>query len=364
MDTSKTLYKVNNKGTIQTWKGWVEDSFVVVEYGALDGKLRQDTYEALSKNIGKANMTTPQEQAIVEVAAKYIDKVDNKHYRYTIEEAKAFKEDCKTPMRLVNYKDFSHKVVFPCYAQYKFNGSRVEVMDRVVHNKKGVVETCKVKHLQESINSLGLDFDSEVYAHGLALQDIRSAWTKPNENSHKLKFVIFDKPKAGLTFKERIEDLYDLVDCITILGLDNIQVCLPKLIWDQEELDDYYEQALAEDYEGIVIRNQDGMYEFGTTSHDVFKRKPRYDTEAKVLKVTIDKLGHGVLHTVLSDAFNNVKVKGKMKGSHEERLYENQLQYVGQWITLEYEELSNKGIPTKPSFQEPRKCDDTGEPLE
>ena len=364
MNSAKTLYKISNKNKVQVWKCWVEDNSVVSEHGTEGGKLSQSSYSVSGKNIGKANETTPQEQAVVELMAKYTDKIKNKHYRYTVEEAQAFKDDCKTPMRLVNYKDHSHKVKFPCYVQYKFNGSRVEVMEETVYNKKGVVEKCKVEHLQTSINKLGLDFDSEVYAHGMSLQEIRSAWTKPNENSHKLKFVIFDVPKKGLTFKERIEDLLDLSDCIMLLGLENIQVCLPKLVHDQEELDEYYKQALSEGYEGIVITNTDCMYEAGTTSNDKFKRKPRYDTEAKVFEVNIDKLGEGVLKAKLSDKFNNVVVKGKMKGTHEERLYENQLQYIGQWVTLSYEELSNDGVPTKPVFHEKRKCDDTGEPLE
>lgn len=364
MENIKTLYKISNTNKVQVWRGWTEGNKVVVEHGNLDGKQRTDSYEAIGKNIGKSNETAPEQQALLELEAKYVDKVDNKHYRYSIEEAKVVKEDCTQPMHLVNYKDHSHKVKFPCYVQPKCNGSRVTFKNFKTYNKKGREEECKVQSMYNYIHRLNLNFDAEVYCHGMSLQDIRSAWTKPNENSDKLKFYVFDVPEKNEPFKERVEMLLDILDLTTLLGGDKIVVLTPTVVHSQEALDTYYEKQLKEGYEGIIIRNVDGIYEFGKRSNDVFKRKPRYDTEAKVFEVTKDKKGEGVLKARLSDAFNNVEVKGKMKGTHEERLYENQLQYLDQWVTLSYEELSNKGIPTKPVFHEPRKCDDKGEPLE
>ena len=51
-------------------------------------------------------------------------------------------------------------------------------------------------------------------------------------------------------------------------------------------------------------------------------------------------------------------------GKRYERDYETMTSLIGKWITFSYEELSEKGIPTKQVGEEERKCDDQGRPLE
>lgn len=89
-----TLYKLTRTGKIQQWKIWIEDKGnsgypeVWIEHGLINGK-KQQTYDIVSKgvNIGKANETSPLEQANL-TAERKITKQTEEGYKYTIEEAK------------------------------------------------------------------------------------------------------------------------------------------------------------------------------------------------------------------------------------------------------------------------------------
>lgn len=397
-----TLFKVNKNLSVQIWKAWVEGSKVISEYGKQDGKQTRSEYEAKPTNVGRSNERNAEQQALFECEAMYADQIDNKHYRKSVEEAEAFHDSCTVPMKVQDYKKHASKITFPCWVQLKFNGSRLCVVDGKFMSKAGREETCKVRHIAREVRQLGMDIDSEVYCHGFSLQAIRSAFLKPNDNTPHLKLMIFDSPKRRVPFSERAKELVRIQKRIEELGLRHLQVEMPVRINTQEELDEFYDKAINqkyagiksflrtsyehkkagelvptkdggeecfEPYEGIIIRNDNGMFEFGNRSYDTQKRKPRFDSEAKVLEVSKDKSGQGVLHCVTCDSLGAVKFKCKMKvdrrdGKKYPRDYETMLQLIGKWITFSYEELSDKGVPTKPVGELERNCDDQGNPLE
>jgi hypothetical protein len=374
------IFKFSKLGKVQQWRSWHEGSEVVAEFGQENGKLQVSRTQCIATNIGRSNQRDPEQQAAFEVLAAYEDQINNKHYRNTIEEAQVVVDACNIPMKINNYKDHGHKINDECYGQYKFNGSRRTVIDGKFIAKSGRVEECTIPEIQRQVDALGLDFDSETYAHGLSLQRIRSAWLSPNEdkinkrgqNSHQdsklLKLVIFDIPVKGVSFYDKIDMLANIADIIEHKGLDRLVVEMPTLLNTRHAHDQFYDDALAEKYEGVVYRNIDSVFEFGARSYQTQKRKPRYDAEAKVVSVAKDKRGNGVLSVVSSDTLDNVKFKCVMKverrdGKSYPKDYDTMLELVGQWITFSYEELSDKGIPTKPVGECERECDDTGEPL-
>ena len=129
------------------------------------------------------------------------------------------------------------------------------------------------------------------------------------------------------------------------------------------------DEVVYQGYEGLVHYKVDGAYEYGKRSTNTAKDKSRYDSEAKVVSVTSDKNGEGLLHCIACDGLDNVKFKFKMKverrdGKRYERDFETMQDLVGKWITFSYEELSEAGTPTKPVGEEERLCDDSGRPLE
>lgn len=410
-ENHQELYKVSvSTGKMQTWKGWTVRNEVCCAYGQLNGKIQTQSYKAEGKNIGRSNETSDVEQAIVELQAMYESQVSNKHYRTTQEEAKEFAESNREPRKVTNYKDRYSKMSDKLLTSVKKDGSRACVLDGVLYSKIGRPEEIKVKHLKgavEELHELGVaTFDAEVYAEGLSLQRIRSAWLKPvkttkeiikiakdlakkkgaevptpdgtveledavkylgynpNDDAPKLKFWVFDIPDTtGKPFTDRLQDMFMLDASIPKESCKCFAFLYPTTTGSHERRMEALEKVCAEGSEGLVHYEPDGVYEFGKRSTNTAKSKPRYDSEARIVNVTSDKSGQGVLHLQACDTLENVKFKAKMKGDAASRAYDVQKSYIGKWVTFSYEDLSGAGIPTKPVAERLRECDEEGNPL-
>lgn len=397
---SKMMYKVSQAtGKVLVWSALADDGLVNVEHGELGGKLQVQSYYATPKNEGRSNATSITGQAELEVIALYEDRYTNKHYRYTIEEAKERASKCADPRKVHNFKDHGHKLPEEVYFSVKLNGSRACILDGELFSKVGRKEDIKVKHIREAVEGLeGVNMDCEVYAHGLSLQRIRSAWLKPvrtdkeiikvakekigrkdivnvdhardvlgycpNEDALKLQLWVFDIPVEGIPFKDRVDMRNNLEDHIEDLGLEGTILFTTTYLIPVEEVLLERGRWWEKGYEGGVIYSPEDMYEFGKRSYTCQKTKPRLDAEALVLDCTSDKSGQGVLHLQTTEEMGSIKFKAKMKGDANSRSHEAQKGFIGKWVTFSYEELSDSGVPTKPSVQETRVCDTQGNPQE
>jgi ATP-dependent DNA ligase len=264
-------------------------------------------------------------------------------------------------MKCQNYKDYAHKVVYPGYVQPKLNGIRVMIdKNGQAWSKAGEPYTLP-KHLQIGVDILAKagaiphGLDCEAYAGleadgGLSLQQIVSAFRKPNENTGKLQLWIYDIPVSNIIFGIRNVYLDSLFVDINKVGLRDLFVIVEgQHIYNEEDYDQAHKFYTKRKFEGTVFRNEMGVYEFGKRSYDVMKRKDRQDTEARVLSVTMDKNGQGVLNCELE---NGVQVECLMLKEADPdinyRLHENALTLIQKFIKLEFEEFSDKGVPTKP----------------
>lgn len=347
-----TLYGKDSKGALKLWEVFTEGNSISVRHGKLGGKIQTKVTYAEPKNIGKVNETSAEQQAMLEAEAKWI-KQKKKGYFETKEEALDYVD--KMPMKAQNYNDYSHKVRYPCYIQPKLNGLRLLLDSEGNAQSKQGEDYVLPEHWQNDIAYLYSNgfleggFDGEVFAGyqkqgGLSLQQIVSAFRKPNEDTHKLKFYVYDTTHDA-DQRSRIT----AVKGLNLSYLDNIIPVESVLVYNEEEADKYYHKWLKEGAEGMVYRNLDAKYEFGKRSYNLIKRKPRQTTEAKVLSARKDKNSDGVLNCMLE---NGVEFECLMrKDSHETinfRKYENALTLVDGFIEFEYEEESDSGVPTKP----------------
>lgn len=407
------LYKVSvSTGKMQVWEAWVNFDEVWCRYGQLEGKMQTSGYQAEAKNVGRSNATTIFEQAEVELQAMYEDAISNKHYRTTQEEAAAVAKANLQPRKVTNYKDRYDKMSEGLLSSVKENGSRACVLNGQLYSKIGRPEDIKVTHLKETVDKLhGLGlatFDAEVFAFGLPLQRIRSAWLKPvktdkeiikiakdrakkkgesftsklvedaidylgynpNEDAPKLKFHIFDIPDTtGKPFTERIIDMETLQLKVTgLIGEGVLHDCIeflkPTMTKSHKEREELLSKVYNEGHEGLVHYEPLGIYEFGKRSTNTAKAKPRLDGEALVIGIELCKNGEGKLKLRCSDALDNVEFSAMMKGTHESRMYSVQEQFIGKWVNFKYEELSEAGKPTKGVVEETRPCDFEGNPLD
>lgn len=413
MIQNPTLYKISSStGKMLTWCCYCEGAKVITLSGEEGGKQTEHHYEATPKNVGRANETDAIMQAQVECKAHYKDQETNKHYRFSREEAQVLHDNNKIPRKVHNYKDHGHKMTDTLFSMVKYNGSRACVIDGVMYSKIGRPEEIKVDHLRDAVvklQELGLaTFDAEVYAHGLPLQRIRSAWLKPvktdkeiikvakdrlktlgednkviktiedainslgynpNDDAEQLKFYIFDIPVEGVPFRERREKVYDLMYKVVDNGLAHA-FCMSDgaTTLDMDARLKYRDLIVSKGFEGLVHYDLEDVYEFDKRSYTTQKDKPRYDGEALVVGVEECKNGDGKLVCTASRALEGVKFKCMMKVSRRDgkdypRDVESMRDLIGNWITFSYEELSSTGTPTKPVGEMVRECNDVGDPL-
>ena len=360
------LYKTSSKGATQVINMEIIGDTYTRTWGQLDGKMQSKATIAKPKNAGRSNETTAEAQAILEAEAVWVKK--QKANYSTSAEAPV---TVQLPMKVNDYHKHKKKVSFPCYTSVKLNGVNAEYRlvagDLKLLSRGGeeypIPEHQKLE-ARALLKHLGTNsINGEMYIHGKYLQDIMAATKKHNTDTSDLKFWIFDFPEAGGLYQDRCASMYEKYNNVSIftpsLPLVNVGVAR-----SHEELDEQHAQAVAAGYEGIIIRNGKGLYEYNKRSLDVFKYKVAQDAEFLVDGYEIDKNGHAVFR-----AYKNLGApmfKVKLKGTNEERLAmaAEADNYIGEYLKVEYEMLSKDGIPQKPVGIMFRKVGADGEALE
>ena len=349
-----TLY-TKQSDKLRTWCCYADGDEVVVEHGQLGGKLTQKRYKAEPKNQGRANATTAEDQAILEVESK-ITIQKKRGYYLTQEEARNHVDF--TPMKCLDYKDQAKKVKYPCYISAKLDGFRMMVdSNGQAWSKQGEPLDFPEhwKGLKEALAGFGAD--GEVFCEEMSLQSIRSAYLTPKEDTLHLEYWIYDVPVAGVPFVERRKLLDKLNTLVFEKGLSFVKVVPGVLVESEEWGDIFYNNHLQKGYEGSVYRNADGLYDFGKRSSNMIKRKPRPTNEALVLSYTLDKNDEPV-YTVraVNGEQTGAEFKLKMKTPDgvviEGRNYRDKANadsLVGQHIEYAWENLSDSKVPCKPS---------------
>lgn len=356
------LYKKTSTGKIQTWEVWVEGSTMHSQSGQLDGKKikSEDTIKE-GKNIGKSNETTPEEQALLEAKSRWTQK-KKKGYVESLDDAKGgvvdeIIEGGFNPMLAKSYDKDSKHIKFPCAAQPKLDGVRATYSggDKIWTRTRK--EILGVPHISKFISEkLQKDFpmlDGELYKHELKddfeqIVHIVKQQKKPDPNHQIVEYHVYDIPSEK-PFLERMKDMDKL---LKIVGTDSpIKVVQTVLIANKEELIKFNDYCLEKGYEGIMVRNYDGPYEFKRSKH-LQKMKVFEDAEFKIVGV---EEGRGKLAghagSFICDSGNGVEFKAKLKGklSDLRQYFANQQDYIGKTLTVQFQGRTNKNnVPRFP----------------
>jgi len=114
------LYKINSRNKKQLWIGEIKGDSYTITFGQEDGKMQEKTTTVTKgKNIGKANETTPAQQALAELesaARKKIDTgyINEKNHVFTTVNAKQVKKvvaDVPAPMLANQANKHTKKIV-------------------------------------------------------------------------------------------------------------------------------------------------------------------------------------------------------------------------------------------------------------
>lgn len=417
-----TLYALNKDGSFQEWKVFTSGDTISVEFGKMGGKIQTKRTIAQPKNVGRSNETSGEQQAKLEAISKW-EKQVRLGYRESTSDLET--EDNFSPMLAHDAIKRSKDIIYPCYAQPKLDGLRCLITfddhGEPVFNSRGnktyPIQGKIVEQIKELRKVTGFNmFDGEVYLHGLSLQKIVSlakkwrskedieseinkeyltefkkwqkdsqAYTEPVKNLNKyggytsddLEFHIFDIPSKSKLWDSnknhenswdyndhpcRYADLMNTDSWSSALRLSKIKVVHGSFISDEDQTKDSIGIYMQSGYEGAILRNFKGLYEFGQRSADLQKWKIFQDAEAKVTGYTIDKNNEAVLDCVEKDG---TRFKCKMKGTFSDRNEEAAKKIIGKFINFSFQARTDDGVPQFPVGQYVREINpETWEPIQ
>ena len=137
---------------------------------------------------------------------------------------------------------------------------------------------------------------------------------------------------------------------------------VPMLRWvgaveDEGPMEEgWLREAEARGWEGIMLRNPDAPYERKRT-RNLLKVKPRQDREFEVIKVLPGtgkhegRMGALVCHTGKFDSYNDFRGAEFKVGTGFTDAEREKTDWLGKIITIEYFELTPRGVPRHPRFK-------------
>jgi len=362
-----TLYGKATSGKIKQWTVSVlkladGTCYIETEHGYVDGKKQIDQRLVDSgKNIGKANETTPYEQACSEARSAYNKKVDEGYCESVLDISKD-SDGLFLPMLAHSYDKHYKKISFPCLVQPKLDGCRMiakkEGGNVLMWTRKGkpIDLLDKIQSQLSEILAEGQAVDGEIYVHGWTFQRIISAVKKKREDTDLLEYHIYDAPHEKLTFKERMPQISKSARVFpeyckgwenhgsNIVFVETLE-SLTKEMFDTQEL-----LFTTEGYEGMMARNEGSLYKYKHRSFDLQKVKRFLDDEFEIIGGK-DGLGRESGLVIFK-----CKTKGGLefdvrpRGSQDSRreAFDNLEKYIGKNLTVRYQELTDDGVPRFP----------------
>lgn len=212
------------------------------------------------------------------------------------------------------------------------------------------------------------DFDGNVWAVS-TYKPVKDVDRFSGYSSLDLEYHIFDIPVNAQSpwysyehDNTRHQDLLVVADAVECeLNVPLVKVIHGIVVSSEREVKWSIGKYMEQGFEGSIIRNFKGVYEFGQRSSDLQKWKQFQDGEAKVLDSVEDKNGEGVL---LCEERDGTRFNCKMKGTHAERSQAKMLLLVGDFINFTFQSRTDDGVPQFPVGQSVRELDTlTWEPV-
>jgi len=349
IDMSKiTLYKKAKTGKVQVYKSWNVGAHLYSEFGELDGKMQQTSIECVGKNIGRANETSPEEQAVLEGMSKVQLKRD-KGYFSTINEALTVQ--VFLPMLAKDGRKI--KIQYPCDAQPKLDGVRCMAKEGDLMSRGG--KPYVVPHISTQLpmqTSPDIVFDGELYVHGNALQNTVSLVKKNKPGSENVEYWVYDayfpeSPDSPWKSRKMYLEMYmEQVNAVST----HIKLVPTYRVNNSIEMLELHDKFIQEGYEGIILRTDQGVYELGHRSRNLIKYKEFMDSEFPIVgyKEGIGKFVGCVTWECITKEGRTFNVTPKGTLAQKKKWFDSAASIVGKELTVRYQALTNDGIPQFP----------------
>ena len=331
---------------------------VITINGYNDGKKVEHSVDIKK---GKAGRTIL-EQATLEAQSKFNKK--EKEYSTIIFKpmlADKFKEE------LYHKKSRAFKIEFPAYVQPKLDGLRcisyLEDGNVILQSRTGLkFENFDIlrEQLMKIFNVLGegVYLDGELYTDSIIFEELSGLVRLTTEKTNKdqlqkinsIKYNLFDiyfTNSPDLIYSLRKEKLEQLMKIKNIYLLNLVDA---NLIDNFTNVDHYHNEYVSKGYEGLMVRDKEGIYEPNKRSKYLQKFKKFMEEEFEIVgfkEGSGDEKGCIIWRCILNDG---KEFSVRPKGTREQRkeYFKNGNKYIGKKLTVIFQEYEDSGIPRFP----------------
>lgn len=326
--------------------------------GYQDGKKVVHTTEIPK---GKAGRTIL-EQAILEATSKY----NKKEKEYSVEIFKPMLAD-KFKEELYTKKSRAFKIEFPAYIQPKLDGLRcisyLENNEIVIQSRTGLrfenfdILREQLKNIFEIVGN-NVYLDGELYTDSIIFEELSGLVRLTKDKSSKdqiqkinaIKYNVFDiyfQDTPLMIYserKERLEQLMKIKNNNLISLVDSI------MINDYKEVNNYHDDFVTKGYEGLMVRDKNGLYEPNKRSKYLQKFKKFMEEEFEIIgfkEGSGDEKGCVIWRCINNDS-NEFNVRPKGTREQRKEYFKEGKKYVGKKLTVIFQEYEDSGIPRFP----------------
>jgi DNA ligase-1 len=357
------LFKLTSKGQIQEWQIFVDGGKFYTVEGIQGGKATTSKPTVCKvKNPGKANATSPEQQALKEAAAKHKKKLEGQYFK-TVAEASGGNKNWYEPMLAFKFEDYKEGLVYPVYSQPKLDGIRCIITAEGMFSRQGKPFPA-VPHIFNALKPFfaknkNAILDGELYCEKLSdnfpklVSLIKKNKPTPEdlaESAQIIEFWCYDAPRIGVYAEtDKFYDRFQLMSSLLLNRYAKIKVVSTFLISNYEQLTIRYEKYLEDGYEGQMVR-LNGAYE-NKRSKNLLKRKEFVDEEYEIVSLEEGKGGRiGTVGFMNFYSRGGKPFKSNVKGEFDylRKLWADRLKLVGKKATIKYFSLTPDRIPRFP----------------
>jgi len=394
-----TIYGVEKNGKLKVWNARVYvdtlngNASAEIEYGQLDGKKQTTTREYTEgKNIGKKNETTPFQQCVSETKRKWQDKMEKEGYSLVppnVESSEpsshshhshshshhshshSHSSDCKVfPMLAHTYEPLSSKnkksdIVFPCYVQPKLDGLRCICYMVQMGNENKVVAQSRTGSYFETVEHIcaelrpvllkhpGLVLDGELYTTDIPFEELGGLIKKKKlsetdmQRVQCIKYHVYDIVMENAPYSKRHERIVSTIGGTKCYHLELVHT---QLINTMSEFRQAFSEYVAAGYEGIMLRNVEGLYRQNYRSHDLQKYKEFMESEYPIVgfKEAAGRDAGTVIWVCKTAEDREFSVRPRGTQDQRRKWFQTGHAHVGKMLTVIYQELSELNVPRFP----------------
>lgn len=279
------------------------------------------------------------------------------------------------------------KLAYPVYGSVKLDGIRVVITGGVVYSRN--MKPIPNAYVQKLFGKKEYEWlDGELIIGDVTADDVfqvTSSGVMTQSGKPDVRLYVFDQydySNLPLCSKEHVpysERLKKLMDNQSVISDDNVITIKQRLLHNIDELNEFESMAVADGFEGIMLRSPNGKYKNGRSTVRegyLLKVKRFEDDEAKLISMeefmsnnneqTIDELGHKVRShkkdgmvpagkmgalVVQNKKFGLFKIGSGFSDAQRKEFWfkyqNNRNDFIGQLVKFKYQP---SGIKDKPRF--------------